>query len=130
MVIVSGFLLDIFTLRNKQVTAMALWPFIIFRDQPSRNNVQMLNHERIHHRQQLELLIVPFYIWYFIEYWTAMFRCGFKHHKAYMSISFEQEAYAHQWDLNYLNKRKWLGSWPYFKAKFKQDDHSKKNNQG
>lgn len=128
IVVVSGFVLDIFTLRNKQVTAMALWPFVIFRNQNCRNDKFILNHELIHHRQQIELLIIPFYIWYFIEYWTAMFRCGFKHHTAYMSISFEKEAYAHERDLTYLKKRKWLASWPYFITKFKQDDRRKKNN--
>lgn len=118
--IVSRTLLDILTLRNRKVSAMALWPIIIFADQASKNNPVMMNHEKIHHRQQLELLIIPYYIWYFIEYWTAMFRNGFRHHPAYMSISFEKEAFAMEKDLSYLQKRKWLSSWPFFLAKFKK----------
>lgn len=117
--IVNSSLLDVFTLRNKRVSAMALWPFVIFRNHDIRSDATIVNHEKIHHRQQLELLIVPYYIWYFMEYWFSMFKYGFKHHKAYMSISFEQEAFAHQSDLKYLEQRSWLGSWPFFIKKFK-----------
>lgn len=120
MYIVSGRLLDLLTLNNKTVSAMALWPFVIFRDQAARNNPVIINHERIHHRQQLELLILPFYIWYFIEYWTAMFRNGFNHQSAYMGVSFERKAYAFERDMAYLGKRNWLASWPFFLAKLRK----------
>ncbi len=118
MMIVSRTLLDILTFRNRKVSAMALWPFIIFADRECRNNPVIINHEKIHHRQQLELLIIPYYTWYFIEYWTAMFRNGFKHQKSYMSISFEKEAFAMEKDIHYLQHRKWLSSWPFFIEKF------------
>jgi hypothetical protein len=120
MIIVSRTLLDILTLRNRKVAGMALWPVIIFADEASKNNPVMMNHEKIHHRQQLELLILPYYIWYFMEYWTAMFSNGFRHHAAYMAISFEKEAFAMEKDPGYLQKRKWLASWPFFLAKFKK----------
>lgn len=113
MLIVSGSLLNILTLWNKKVVAMALWPVIIVKDRVTANNKVVLNHEKIHHRQQLELLVIPYYIWYFIEYWNGMFRNGFSHHTAYMNISFEKEAFANQFDMQYLNKRKWLASWKY-----------------
>lgn len=118
MQIVSQILLNLLTLNNKRVVAMALWPFIILKDQATQNNQVVINHEKIHHRQQLELLIIPYYIWYFIEYWVGMISNGFKHHQAYMNISFEKEAFAHQSNLNYLQTRKWLSSWSFFKAKF------------
>lgn len=121
MRIVSQTLLDILTLRNRSVAAMALWPFIIFADQKSCNNPVVVNHEKIHHRQQLELLIIPFYIWYFLEYWFAMFRNGFKHQQAYMGVSFEREAFAQERDLGYLKHRKWLASWPFFIGKFRKN---------
>lgn len=114
MIIVSQTLLNILTLNNKKVTGMALWPFILFKDKASKANQVILNHEKIHHRQQLEMLIVPYYMVYFLEYWTAMFRHNFKHHISYMSVSFEKEAYANQNNLNYLKERKWLASWKYF----------------
>jgi hypothetical protein len=118
MQIVSPKLLNILTFNNQQVVAMALWPLIILKDQATQKNLAIVNHEKIHHRQQLELLIIPYYIWYFAEYWTSMVRNGFKHQQAYMNISFEKEAYANQFNLNYLKNRKWLSSWSFFKAKF------------
>jgi hypothetical protein len=118
MQIVSPKLLNILTFNNQQVVAMALWPFIILKDQATQKNLSIVNHEKIHHRQQLELLIIPYYIWYFAEYWTSMVSNGFKHQQAYMNISFEKEAYANQYNLNYLSNRKWLSSWSFFKAKF------------
>jgi hypothetical protein len=114
MLIVNRHLLNVLTLWNQKVVAMALWPVIILKDEVSKNDKVVINHEKIHHRQQLELLILPYYLWYFLEYWTGMFRNGFKHHDAYMNISFEKEAFANQFNLDYLKKRKWLGSWPYF----------------
>ena len=64
-----------------------------------------LNHELIHSAQQRELLYIPFFIWYGIE-WLILY---FKYHdwtKAYLNIRFEKEAYIHQNDLDYLKKRK------------------------
>ena len=64
-----------------------------------------LNHELIHSAQQRELLYLPFFIWYGIE-WLLLY---LKYHdwtKAYFHIRFEQEAYNHQFDLNYLTQRK------------------------
>lgn len=64
----------------------------------------LINHERIHLRQQLELMIIPFYIWYCIEFLYYLFI--FKNKQtAYHSISFEKEAYRHEADLNYLKNR-------------------------
>ena len=73
-------------------------------------------HEEIHGKQQREMLIVLFYLWYVLEYLfrLAVYR---KHRLAYRHISFEQEAYEHQGDWDYLETRKWyswveyLGRW-------------------
>lgn len=118
--LVNATLLDILTFGDRKVCAMALWPFVIFRDREASQNQGIINHERIHHRQQIELLIIPYYIWYFIEYWTAMFRNGFRHFDAYMSVSFEQEAYAAQDNPDYLRNRKWLSSWPFLIRKIRK----------
>lgn len=128
MKIVSALLLDILTLKNKKVSAMALWPFMIFRDGKSRRDPRIINHERIHFRQQTEWLILPFYLLYFTEYWMAMFRNGFRHWDAYHSVSFEKEAYAHEKDADYLKKRKFMASLQYITAKRKENDRGKKNN--
>ncbi|MBC7425613.1 MAG: hypothetical protein H7321_03665 [Bacteroidia bacterium] len=109
MIICNRLLLDILTFRNRKVNAMALWPFIIFKDKDTSADPFILNHEKIHHRQQLELLLIPYYLWYFIEYWTGMLYYR-NHDKAYRNISFEKEAYANQNNLDYLKKRPFLNS--------------------
>ena len=70
----------------------------------------VINHERIHTAQQRELLFVPFYVLYVLEWLVRLVQ--FRNREdAYMNISFEREAYAHGHDLAYLPKRKhfaWL----------------------
>ena len=84
---------------------MAIFPFILLRDKYLRLNQRLINHERIHLRQQVELLIIPFYIWYFIEYLFRLIQ--YKNaHQAYMNISFEREAYQNDEDLEFLQNRK------------------------
>lgn len=68
---------------------------------------ELINHERIHTRQMLELGIVFFYIIYVLEWLVRLTMRG----DAYRNISFEREAYAHQRDMDYLNHRRhyaWL----------------------
>lgn len=60
-----------------------------------------INHEAIHTKQMQEMLYIPFYIWYIIEYLIKLFTGN-----AYRNLSFEREAYSNQYDLNYLNNRK------------------------
>ena len=84
------------------VNGMALFPFVLIkRPGPS---ARLLNHERIHLRQQLELGILPFYVWYLLEYIVRRFQYG-NHYVAYLNISFEREAFAHDADLDYLKAR-------------------------
>ena len=68
----------------------------------------ILNHEKIHLRQQLELLILPFYLWYFAEFLIQFIKLR-NRKEAYLNISFEREAYRNQFDLEYLKKRKRFG---------------------
>lgn len=65
----------------------------------------VVNHERIHTAQERELLFVPFYIVYVIEWLIRLLQYR-NRHDAYMNISFEREAYANGHDLGYLPKRK------------------------
>lgn len=71
----------------------------------------ILNHERIHTRQQLELLFLPFLLVYLGEWQFRWLTNGFNGLKAYRSISFEREAYDHQNDLTYLSRRRIFGQW-------------------
>lgn len=105
------------------ISAIAILPFIFIHPQ-TRVTPELINHEKIHIKQEIEfavtyllvlsllyvagilgailtaclipLCILPFYIWYLI----ALKR------KGYRNISFEQEAYANEHDLNYLKRRK------------------------
>lgn len=65
----------------------------------------ILNHEKIHSRQMQELLVLPFYILYIIEWLIRLIQCR-NSYKAYKNISFEREAYSNQNDSDYLKKRK------------------------
>lgn len=89
-------------LRNE---GMALYPFILLKEKRGRQDPVLMNHEKIHLKQQLELLILPFYLIYFINYLYNLITT-FNHDTAYRNIIFEQEAYDHQSDLNYLKNRK------------------------
>ena len=68
---------------------------------------RMLNHERIHTRQMIEMLFVFFYLWYLLEWLIRLPFHGFGK-EAYYRISFEIEAYEHEEDLDYLSDRKWF----------------------
>jgi len=87
------------------VDGMAIFPFILVRTKsPSKT---LINHECIHLAQQLELLILPFYIWYLSEYLLNRFK-GQNHQVAYSNICFEKEAYENEDKLAYLvNRRAW-----------------------
>ena len=92
----------------RKIQGITLFPFIIVR--PKKPNKILLNHERIHIRQQLELLVIPFYIWYLSEWLYHYIKCGHGW-QAYRRISFEQEAYDNEHDFDYLKKRK---LWSFF----------------
>ncbi|MHA3787660.1 hypothetical protein ACX0HA_05565 [Flavobacterium hauense] len=95
----------------KGYTAMALLPFILLRDKRMKDNHTLINHERIHLRQQAEMLILPFYLWYITEYFILLIMYRNKK-EAYYNISFEREAYSNDRNLNYLNDR---GFWNFIK---------------
>jgi len=85
-----------------------LYPFVIISNEKDRSDSTFLNHEKIHIRQQLEMLVFLFYVWYLIEYLFRLIRYKDRR-KAYFNISFEREAYANEKDLNYLTNRSyWL----------------------
>lgn len=66
-----------------------------------------LNHEAIHTAQIKEMLYIFFYLWYIIEFIILFFINSSKSwNERYHQISFENEAYSNQDDLEYLNKRK------------------------
>lgn len=85
---------------------MTMFPFIFTR----RNlREKEMYHELIHCRQQVEMLILPFFIWYVLE-WLIRIIIYFDTKKAYKNISFEKEAYSNQEDKDYLKERNFY-SW-------------------
>jgi hypothetical protein len=87
----------------KGYKAMAVFPFIFIRKEyEDRITDETINHEKIHFEQQKELLIIPFYVWYIMEYLIKLFTCD----NAYRSISFEREAHSNDDNLDYLKVRK------------------------
>lgn len=74
----------------------------------------VINHERIHTAQQRELLFIPFYILYVIEWLFRLIQYR-NWDKAYRNISFEREAYAHGHDHHYLKNRKHFSFLKYIK---------------
>ena len=88
----------------KGFRGLTLFPFVILRDFLDKENKVLLNHEKIHIRQQIELLILPFFLLYFLEYLIRLLQ--FKdRNKAYRNISFEREAYQNESNLDYLQTR-------------------------
>lgn len=69
----------------------------------------IINHEKIHFRQQVELLFVLQWLLYVLFYFINRIK-GMNHDKAYRNNPFEKEAFANDWDRDYLKKRKFL-SW-------------------
>lgn len=88
----------------KDVIAITLAPFGIYIDkEETLENGHTLTHEKIHWKQQIEMLIIPFYLWYVIEWLIKLLKYG---KSAYYQISLEKEAYSHQSDATYLITRK------------------------
>ena len=83
------------------ISAITIWPFVISRQ---KFNPVVLNHEKIHIRQQQEMLVIGFYILY-VYYWLKGLWTYGDSQIAYHSIPFEQEAYANEHDEDYLNNR-------------------------
>lgn len=88
----------------KGYRGLTLFPFVFVTNAADKKDAVFVNHERIHIRQQLELLIVPFFIWYFLEYLFRLLQLKDRR-KAYRAISFEREAYENEKDLGYLKRR-------------------------
>ena len=105
MVIISGRAIKFFErILGSGIRAIAFYPFIFVSPDTTIDDV-LINHEKIHLKQQKELLLIPFYIWYLI----ALKRNG------YYNISFEREAYANESNLSYLKNRKLFNFWKYLK---------------
>lgn len=81
-----------------------------------RINGRVMNHEMIHTAQMKELAYIFFYLWYFMEYCVIRL-CHKKQGCAYHDVSFEEEAYLHENDEQYLQNRKHYSWIKFVKAR-------------
>ena len=95
------------------VNGMALYPFILIRKRTKDDEGQLILHERIHLRQQAELLILPFYFFYLFNYLCNLLKYR-DHHLAYINIVFEREAYHNHHHQAYLEQRRLWAFLSYF----------------
>ena len=120
-------------IRNKYIPFPGYKAINLFGVLFVKNNAKIddvtINHEAIHSKQFIELMILfavatvfirwwmplfsPlfFYIWYIVEWLIRLLKKG----NAYKNISFEREAYANEGDASYLNGRYWFNFLRYIR---------------
>lgn len=76
--------------------AVSVFIFIIFKDEETKNDPEVLNHERIHLWQQFEMLFLFQWLAYLYFKWT----------RGYRNNPFEEEAHTNDKNLSYLKTRK------------------------
>ena len=89
----------------KNYSGLTVFPFIFLKNKQLLADSILLNHEKIHLKQQIELLWIAFFIWYVTEYLMGLIKFR-NHYKAYKNISFENEAYTNENNTKYLINRK------------------------
>lgn len=83
-------------------------PILLYADHPP-NSYDDWIHEKIHVRQAIEMLYIPFWLIYAMQYIINRIS-GMSHWNAYINIVFEKEAYENQYDPGYLKRRRFW-SW-------------------
>ncbi len=109
MILISKYLVP------KGYTGLTVFPFVFLKNKCFKTDYVLINHEKIHLRQQLEMLIIPFYIFYIFEFLFRLFQHK-RWHLAYKNISFEREAYNNELDLDYLKQRSFWGFLKYLRS--------------
>lgn len=88
----------------KGYRGITLFPFIFLAKADFSRDATLVRHEKIHLKQQAELLIILFYFWYGVEFLVRFLQYKNKS-VAYRNISFEREAFAQEHSCDYLKKR-------------------------
>lgn len=97
----------------KGFRGLTIFPFVFVSDMNSKHYLALINHERIHLRQQLELLVLPFFVIYVLDYLAKLIRYRDRN-LAYRNVVFEREAYENENDLDYLKSRSFWRFMRYF----------------
>lgn len=92
------------TLKFLPYSGMAIFPFVLIKHADFKWSKTLVYHERIHLMQQIELLILPFYFFYVLNYSINIIRFR-NHDRAYREIIFEKEAYQNEATINYIRNR-------------------------
>lgn len=83
------------------IWAITLGPFVFVQGKASES---LIRHETIHALQYMETWYIGFLLLYVWDWIRAVFKYG-DADKAYFQIRAEQEAYEHEFDEDYLDKR-------------------------
>jgi hypothetical protein len=113
MILVQNSLSKVFL--GKRFRVLCLSPFLLVR--PGERLPlpdEVLNHEHIHVRQQLEMGWVFFFVWYGFEFLIRLAQHRDRY-AAYQALSHEKEAHQHETDLEYLKSRNWY-AWTKYLA--------------
>ncbi|MBN2158942.1 MAG: hypothetical protein JW807_06065 [Spirochaetes bacterium] len=118
MIIYSTILLRALVPWFPGISGLTIFPFIILSKdlRGSPEAAVTINHERIHIRQQMELLVVFFAFWYIGACLVGVLR-GCSLYEAYRDNIFEREAFCGMHDPDYLRKRKLFAFMDYRKKK-------------
>ena len=92
-------------------SGIAIYPFIFLKSSKYVKK-SVIVHERIHLRQQAELLVLPFYLLYFLNGVINLLSAAKP--DFYRTILFEKEAFANESDSKYLLTRKAFAWTKYF----------------
>lgn len=82
----------------------------------TKDEVQLVRHEKIHFLQQVEMLFIFHWIFYALFYLISRVK-GHGHYVAYRYNPFEMEAYSNEHDVDYLRKRK-MFAWASYVSKY------------
>ena len=96
---------------------------LIFTRDASKINAKEYNHEKIHLKQMQEMLWLPFYLWYGVEYCIIrLLRFFDKQDVVYHDVSFEEEAHNNDDNYTYPETRKHYSWLKYCKIKSYKED--------
>ncbi|RXF68049.1 hypothetical protein [Arcticibacter tournemirensis] len=84
---------------------MAIFPFILVKKKIYKTDALLIRHEHIHLRQQVEMIVIFFYLFYLLNYLFNLLYYR-NHRQAYLNIIFEKEAYTMEGEVEYLKKRR------------------------
>lgn len=101
---------------STEAKGAAMFPFLFVKDE-SFLQPWLINHERIHFRQQLETLFIGVIVVSLFERLYARFILKKTKGERYLYAAAEQEAYLNMDNPNYLNQRRWGSLFHYIRHK-------------